>query len=81
MLDTGDGQQPEYFQNLKDTLSGGGSIISEVILSHWHPDHVGGISKIIETMKVCKMIIKFHFVFQVHSKNNVQPGIPCCQIS
>ena len=58
LLDTGDGQQPEYFLNLNDTLRGGGSIISEVILSHWHPDHVGGISKIIETMEVCIIISK-----------------------
>ena len=56
MLDTGDGQQPEYFQNLNEMLRGGGSIIGEVILSHWHPDHVGGISKIIDTMEVSRVV-------------------------
>ena len=37
-------------------LRGGGSIIGEVILSHWHPDHVGGISKIIDTMEVSRVV-------------------------
>ncbi|KAJ1879115.1 Beta-lactamase-like protein 2 [Coemansia sp. RSA 486] len=41
LVDTGDGAQPEYLTLLRQTLDG--SQIDQILLTHWHPDHVGGL--------------------------------------
>jgi len=48
LLDTGDGMQPEYLLNLKNCLNLDKVIIKDIILSHWHPDHVGGTTEILK---------------------------------
>ena len=45
LIDTGDGQQPEYFLNLKKSLNFDRFGLSGIILTHWHPDHVGGVQE------------------------------------
>ena len=52
LIDTGDGQQPEYYDNLSEALksAGDGVEISSVILTHWHHDHVGGILGVVERL-------------------------------
>ncbi|CAI2183013.1 497_t:CDS:2 [Funneliformis geosporum] len=49
LLDTGEGK-PEYTQLLFDSLKklGENIIISDIIISHWHTDHVGGIDSILQ---------------------------------
>ena len=42
LLDTGEGK-PAWKKHLADTLRQEKANISTVLLSHWHPDHVGGI--------------------------------------
>jgi len=49
LLDTGDGSQPEYFLNLKKSLNFDKITIQDVILSHWHPDHVGGTKEVLKS--------------------------------
>ena len=52
LLDTGDGDQPEYFLNLKKSLNFDKISIKDIILSHWHPDHVGGTKEILKSAEV-----------------------------
>ena len=52
LLDTGDGSQPEYFLNLKKSLNFDKITIQDVILSHWHPDHVGGTKEVLKSAEV-----------------------------
>jgi len=48
LIDTGDGQQPEYISNLKEELQSRNVQISSLLLTHWHADHVGGIHPIVQ---------------------------------
>ena len=57
LLDTGEGC-PEYLPVLADALEHVGGIrIQEIVLTHGHPDHIGGVSSILErhgSMRVSK---------------------------
>ena len=57
LLDTGDGQQPEYFLNLKKSLNFDKISIHDIILSHWHPDHVGGTKEVLKSAEVTRLKI------------------------
>ena len=60
LFDTGDGAQPEYFLNLKKSLNFDRISIRDIVLSHWHLDHVGGVSEALKSAEVCdKSIIIF----------------------
>ena len=43
MIDTADGQQAEFFLNLKKSINFDKFALTGVILTHWHPDHIGGV--------------------------------------
>ena len=43
LIDTADGEQPEFFLNLKKSINFDKFGISGVILTHWHHDHIGGV--------------------------------------
>ncbi|KAJ2663856.1 Beta-lactamase-like protein 2 [Coemansia sp. RSA 1200] len=45
LVDTGDGAQPGYFEQLRECL--GASRIERILLTHWHADHVGGINQLL----------------------------------
>ena len=47
MIDTGSGGSNEYVANLKEVLSNNESSIQEILITHWHPDHVGGICDVL----------------------------------
>ncbi|EFX80676.1 hypothetical protein DAPPUDRAFT_303870 [Daphnia pulex] len=60
LLDTGDGQVPEYFDLLQSVLKEQQATLDHILVSHWHPDHVGGVDKIQQSInKDCK-VSKFH---------------------
>ncbi|KAJ1728085.1 Beta-lactamase-like protein 2 [Coemansia biformis] len=46
LVDTGDGEQPAYFDMLKECL--GGSRIDRILLTHWHADHIGGVRRLLD---------------------------------
>ncbi|KAJ2795240.1 Beta-lactamase-like protein 2, partial [Coemansia guatemalensis] len=47
LVDTGDGQQPEYFELLKQCL-GSDNRIDRILLTHWHADHIGGVNRLLD---------------------------------
>ena len=46
--------QPEYVSNIEETLDSNKITIKDIILSHWHYDHVGGASEILKNVEVLK---------------------------
>lgn len=55
LLDTGDGQAPEYIDLLKSVLKEHHVTLDHILLSHWHPDHVGGVEKIHQSINKGKI--------------------------
>ena len=47
LLDTGSGH-PEYLPILEQALERAGCRIQEIVLTHGHPDHIGGVASVIE---------------------------------
>ncbi|TKA60484.1 hypothetical protein B0A49_02214 [Cryomyces minteri] len=47
LIDTGEGK-PAWLQSLKQVLSSEQATIDRAILTHWHPDHVGGVKDLLE---------------------------------
>ena len=48
LIDTGSGGSSEYVEHLKEVLSNNKSSIQEILITHWHPDHVGGILDVLK---------------------------------
>jgi len=64
LLDTGDGLVPEYFDLISSVLKENQITLDHIVLTHWHPDHVGGVESIqkltAEKSKVSKFPCEEH---------------------
>ena len=47
LIDTGEGK-PAWVQSLKSVLSTEQATVERAILTHWHPDHIGGVSDLLQ---------------------------------
>lgn len=41
---------PEYLVNLKDYIEKEKLSVSRILVTHWHPDHVGGVPAVLKTL-------------------------------
>lgn len=48
LIDTGEAKNAEYLKNLGDVLKRHNSTIDQVVLTHWHGDHIGGVSGVLD---------------------------------
>ncbi|KAK7091569.1 endoribonuclease LACTB2-like [Littorina saxatilis] len=46
LVDTGDSGIPQYISQLKSALEQFSVSLQEIVITHWHPDHVGGVDDI-----------------------------------
>ena len=54
LVDTGESDNAEYISNLAKVLKEQQTSIQEMIVTHWHWDHVGGITNICSQIDNCK---------------------------
>ncbi|XP_059087645.1 beta-lactamase-like protein 2 homolog [Tigriopus californicus] len=59
LIDTGDGQKPEYNQALSKILREERAGIHSIILTHWHLDHVGGLANVLKQAGDSCRVFKF----------------------
>lgn len=50
LIDTAEGK-PSWITALRRTLAGENASISHTLLTHWHPDHIGGVSDVLALAK------------------------------
>ena len=48
LIDTGSGGSGEYIAHLKEVLTNNQTSVQEILVTHWHPDHVGGILDVVK---------------------------------
>ncbi|XP_065075622.1 beta-lactamase-like protein 2 homolog [Ochlerotatus camptorhynchus] len=51
LLDTGDENVPEYIGHLKQVISDEKILINDIIISHWHHDHIGGVDEVLDVIE------------------------------
>lgn len=69
LLDTGEGDIPQYINHLRAILINEGITLSHIFLSHWHHDHIGGVLDVLEMDESMGMYI---FVFVISFLTNLK---------
>lgn len=50
LIDAGDANVPEYVQHLKTVLHQENATINNIIITHWHHDHIGGVQDVLNAL-------------------------------
>lgn len=50
LCDTGEPKKPEYIKHLKTVLANERATISDIIVTHWHHDHIGGVQDVLKCL-------------------------------
>lgn len=51
LLDASDENVPEYIGHLKKVISDERILINDIIVSHWHHDHIGGVDEVLDVIE------------------------------
>ncbi|KAJ8934939.1 hypothetical protein NQ314_013098 [Rhamnusium bicolor] len=51
LIDTGDSDVPQYINHLRSVLNYEGIDLAHIFISHWHHDHIGGLTDILEEIR------------------------------
>ncbi|KAJ8952503.1 hypothetical protein NQ318_003299 [Aromia moschata] len=51
LIDTGDSDVPQYINHLRNVLNYEGIDLAHIFISHWHHDHIGGLTDILEGIR------------------------------
>lgn len=52
LCDTGECEKPDYIKHLTKVLSDEKATISDIILTHWHYDHIGGVKDVFQSLDI-----------------------------
>ncbi|CAH0382067.1 unnamed protein product [Bemisia tabaci] len=59
LLDTGEPNIPEYIDILENLLQNEGATLSDIIVSHWHNDHIGGVKDVLKLTQSNSTVWKY----------------------
>ena len=76
LIDTGSGGSTEYIAKFKEVLSESRSSIQEILVTHWHPDHVGGVVDVLKCLDNSGTVLHVNSTY-VWYVNPFTPKISC----
>jgi len=59
LVDAGEPNVPDYIDSLQTTLAAEGCEVSDLIVTHWHRDHVGGVPDVLKLSESRPRVHKF----------------------
>ncbi|KAK7075120.1 Beta-lactamase-like protein 2 [Halocaridina rubra] len=59
LLDVGEQGNSEYISSLVSVLKDYNTTIDKIVISHWHPDHIGGLQDVLNCLKDKTTVYKF----------------------
>ncbi|CAG2176760.1 unnamed protein product, partial [Oppiella nova] len=52
LIDTGEPNIPQYVANLKTVIDDNDIQLSQIVITHWHHDHIGGVADVLNTLRL-----------------------------
>lgn len=62
---------PEYIEHLKTVLHEEKATISNIILTHWHHDHIGGVGDVLGALATDNGRVVANFLVKIYSHLSV----------
>ncbi|MPC57902.1 Beta-lactamase-like protein 2 [Portunus trituberculatus] len=50
LLDVGEARNAEYITSLESVLQQQNTTINQIVISHWHHDHIGGLKDVLKCL-------------------------------